>query len=180
MIETTDVRNDDGTYKLNPFQKLATHFSTMWPPLDILLLLVIVAFATCMTAKRNLRPCLLKPFSTASKKCCMLLSFWIVTTQKNSTTTKSRSCSFILFLSLTFATIFGMVTMIFNSETLEDLKNFCQGHYYADQSKKSACCDEQGQASCPNKYIFTHCENTSDNARFNYPPSCCSNNIPCD
>ena len=54
MIETTDVRNDDGTYKSDAFKKFATPFSIMLPLLDALLLLAIVFYITCIVARKNL------------------------------------------------------------------------------------------------------------------------------
>ncbi len=33
-METTEIKNDNGTYQLKAFQKSATHFLIMWPPME--------------------------------------------------------------------------------------------------------------------------------------------------
>ncbi len=51
----TNVMKDIPDIKPNAFQKFATPLSTLWPPMDALLLLVTVTSITCIVVKRKVK-----------------------------------------------------------------------------------------------------------------------------
>ncbi len=72
----------------------------------------------------------------------------------------------------------------FDSETLEDLQNFFQGHYYANPPKKThpqnKQCNNKGHTSHCICVAFTPCDVDNTMPMSTTIPSCCSSNQPCN
>ncbi len=103
-------------------------------PLDALLLLGTVFFITCIVERENLKPCLLKPFTFASREWYVQLNSWTVVMKKNLKMTKPIS----FFYSFSKEHIQDYVyhgNCVFKQDSLEDLKNIFQGHYDASPPK---------------------------------------------
>ncbi len=165
MAETPNINQVDGTYKPSAFQKVCNTFFNYAASAGRPVAAGDCLLTTFLVAKRNLRPCLLKPFSPASRKHCVLLIFCTIEMKKNLTRMKPRSCSSTPFLTFTSGTIFNIVTMILKLEHWKIWRIF-QGHYNADQSNKSTCYDDQSHASCCKKPTFAPCDKPKSNTFF--------------
>ncbi len=68
----------------------------------------------------------------------------------------------------------------FDTNTMEDLKNFFKGHYDTNTPKKSNHYDNKSCASHCIKASFTNHDGSSNNVSSSHPPSHCSNERLCN
>ncbi len=122
----------------------------MWPPLDALLLLVIVSSITyiLVTGKRKSDKMTPKAFLTCFQKALQAVKLLDCCYEKELDDEEAKVLFIYSFPMELINNYIHYGNRDFDSETLEDLKNFFQGHYYATPSKQPDCCNHQGQASC--------------------------------
>ncbi len=129
-----DLKNDDGAYKPNALHRIHDSYfdedaSARYPIAAGNFLLHYMC-----SGKKNLKPCLLKPFTPASRKLCRQLNSLTIVMKKKLMMTKPRSSSYS-FPKEDIQNYVYHGNCVFKQETLEDLKNFFQGNYDTNPQK---------------------------------------------
>ncbi len=126
--ELQDLKNENGTYKLDAFHRIRNTFIVKLLLPDAQLLLATVFSITCIVEERNLNPFLLKPITLALRKRCMWLNSWTIVMKK-----LDGNVAKIIFYSFPKEHIQDYVCL--EQDFLDNLKNFFQGPYDANPPK---------------------------------------------